>query len=192
MEILTIPLWNFDRETVHTIGKAYEFNEFIATLRIVDSIGDEFFTIAHPEHASVVSRIRDVGHKGDIVGHVALSLTAAYYTAIQRQFFWSYSLSILLMVGVLLVGTNALLRLFLKQPLRHFTDVVNAYAGGNAEAFTQTMPYIELQPFTGVLQKMGETISAQIRVLQQAEQKYRSIFENASEGIYRTSPVRFP
>ncbi|MDM8554477.1 ATP-binding protein [Desulfococcaceae bacterium HSG7] len=185
--MLTIPLWNFDRQAIQNIvGKGFQYNEFIATLRVVDGQGEEFF-MEYREQPQVVSRSRDVIYKGKIVGHVALALTSEYYTTIQRHFFWSYTLTILLIIGVLLIGTHGLLRLFLKQPLHHFTDAVTAYAGGDDKAFRQTMPYIELQPFSTVLQEMGTTISAQIRALQQAEQKYRGIFENATEGIFQTS-----
>jgi len=36
-DILEIPLWNLDRETAESIGRAYAQNEFVAELRIIGS-----------------------------------------------------------------------------------------------------------------------------------------------------------
>jgi PAS domain S-box-containing protein len=49
------------------------------------------------------------------------------------------------------------------------------------------MSFIEFQPFVAVLGEMGDRIKSQMTELQKAEEKYRSIFENAVEGIFQTT-----
>ena len=49
------------------------------------------------------------------------------------------------------------------------------------------MPYTEFRPLIDTLQGMGNEIQQQMAELEKAERKYRSIFENAMEGIFQST-----
>lgn len=67
--------------------------------------------------------------------------------------------------------------------------IVNHYASGDYSYTGKPVAFIELQSIINVLKKMGERIIEQLSGLKQAEQKYRSIFENVNEGIFQAAPT---
>ncbi|WP_051283735.1 ATP-binding protein [Desulforegula conservatrix] len=66
--------------------------------------------------------------------------------------------------------------------------IVSHYASGDYSYTGKPVAFIELVSIINVLKKMGQRIIEQLSGLKQAEQKYRSIFENINEGIFQASP----
>lgn len=159
-DILTIPLWTLDRETVTVIGKTYIQSEFVSSLTITSDNISLSLKSERPDTRSEISRRGDVVYSDERLGSVEISMTSSYYRALYRQLFWSSSLTILGMLVLLFFLTEGLSRQFLKRPLHQFIDLVNAYAAGNYEAFSQQITYDEFQPLIAVLKQMGESISS--------------------------------
>ncbi|MDP3480535.1 MAG: ATP-binding protein, partial [Desulfoprunum sp.] len=63
-----------------------------------------------------------------------------------------------------------------------------AYGSGKSSSTGNDMPFLEFRPLVGVLHTMGDEITSRIQELQDAEKKYRGIFENAVEGIFQFVP----
>lgn len=76
---------------------------------------------------------------------------------------------------------------FLVKPLQRLSQVVNSYAAGSYGLPKDQVSVQEFRQFVSTLGRMGEKITAQMTELQKAEEKYRSIFVNAVEGIYQSS-----
>lgn len=72
--------------------------------------------------------------------------------------------------------------------LRTLNTIVSHYASGDYSYSGKPVIFLELQSIMNVLRKMGQRIIEQLSGLKQAEQKYRSIFENVNEGIFQASP----
>ena len=159
-DILSIPLWTLDRETIMVIGKTYIQSEFVSQL----SISSENISLAlkseRPGTQSEISRQGQVVYSGELLGSVKISMTSSYYRSLYRQLFWSSGMTILIMLVLMFFLTEGLSRQFINKPLRQFIDLVNAYAAGNYKAFTQQTTYHEFQPLTVVLKRMGDTISS--------------------------------
>ena len=159
-DILTIPLWTLDRETVTVIGKTYIQSEFVSHLTITSENISLSLKSERPDTQSEISREGQVVYSGELLGSVNISMTSSYYRALYRQLFWSSSVTILIMLFFMFFLTEGLSRQFINKPLRQFIDLVNAYAAGNYKAFTQQTTYHEFQPLIVVLKKMGDTISS--------------------------------
>ena len=187
-DILAVPLWHFNEQVIEAIGTSYVHNDFIAALRIQSEVGNWDFTRDEPDATPVFSKTGVITYHGERLGEVTISMTSRYYTLLNRRFFESYTVTLLIMLVMLSLLSGGLLRQLLRKPFMQFIDLVNAYASGDEGAFSRHVSYIELQPLIAVLKQMGETISAQMRSLQQAEQKYRGIFDNAVVGIYQSTP----
>ena len=150
-EILSIPLWTLDRDTITVIGKTYMQSEFVSTLTITsENISLSLSAEERYAHAEI-TRSGKVFYSGELLGSVSISLTSDYYTILHRQLFLSYSITILIMLVLMFFLTEGLLGQCLKKPFLQFIDLVNAYAGGHHEAFTQQIPYREFQPLITVL-----------------------------------------
>ncbi|PID57053.1 hybrid sensor histidine kinase/response regulator [candidate division KSB3 bacterium] len=159
-DLLTIPLWTLDRETINVIGKTYIQSEFVSQLTIDSDNISLSLTSERPNTQSEISRQGNVIYSGELLGSVGISMTSSYYRALYKQLFWSSSITVLIILVLIFFLTEGLSRQFINKPLRQFIDLVNAYAAGNQQAFTQQVPYHEFQPLISVLKKMGETISS--------------------------------
>ena len=116
--ILEMPLWIFEEETVKDIGTFYARNELVAKLKIIDSLGGVVFDIDKEDDALLVSRTGEVLHNGKSAGHVEISLTSRHYEEINRQLLWSGIITILINVFFVIIVTGFLLRMFLKIRIR--------------------------------------------------------------------------
>jgi PAS domain S-box-containing protein len=165
-DALKVPLWSYSEETITAICTSYAQNEFVAKLLVEDQKGSEIFKKEKVDHRLVISRSKDIFYKDNLIGRVHIALASGYYTAVNRQLFQSFSLTILIMIGALLVTTGVLLRQFLKKPMSRFVKMVDTYAAGESGAFKQGIPYSEFRPLVNVLDEMGEKIESQMRSLQ--------------------------
>jgi len=186
--ILAEPLWTMDREFVNRIGDLYGQNELFDQLRIVDDKGNVSFALDRGSDGPLIWRAGHVRHNDQTVGTVTMALRAKPYIDANQRLLWTSIGNLLANIAVLVLATGFFLRKFLNAPLDHVGKIVNAYAEGRYEPLDHTMPFLEFQPLVAVLGKMGDQITSQMNDLQAAEKKYRTIFENAVEGIFQTAP----
>ena len=165
-DTLRLPFWTFNIEMIEAVGKSYSQNEFVARLLIKGDDGTEFFKKDLTDESFVTSRVKDIVHDSEVLGRVEIGLSSGYYFALGRQLFMSSSLTILSMIVALIVMTGLLLRQFLNKPMSGFIDMVQAYAGGESDAFKEGSPYREFFPLVEVLNKMGDKLESQMRSLQ--------------------------
>jgi methyl-accepting chemotaxis protein len=179
---LRIPIWNYSEETIDAIGVSYAQNEFIAKLLVEDQKGTVLFKTERIDQGLVVSRSRDIFYQNNRIGSVHIALSSGYYSAVNRQLFQSFSLTIVIMIGALLVMTGVLLRQFLKKPMSRFIKMVDTYAAGESDAFKQGIPYSEFHPLVNVLDEMGEKIASQMRSIRKLnEDLERRVEERTAE-----------
>jgi PAS domain S-box-containing protein len=185
---LALPLWNYDFETIQAVCRTYMQNDLIAGIRISDPRAQVDVNMVKPDAHPTMVRTVDLVHRDLPVGQVRISLAYGYLTRLNRQLFWSYALVILTNLVALVVLTGIMLRMALKRPLIRLNEIVDAYAAGDYHPSMAGVTHTELQPLVGTLNQMGRKIENHLSTIRKAEQKYRSIFENALEGIYQSTP----
>ena len=188
---LEMSLWTLDYDTIRIIGKAVSQNELVVKLIITTSQGSEtaIYALEKQHEPDLINRSERIFHNGNLLGAVELSLTKKLYRQNRKELLWSFAGITLLILISLALATGFLIRAFLKKPLDRLNAIVGAYAAGiyNA-AFKESIPFREFKSLGNVLVDMGARIEKQFKELKEAEDKYRSIFENAIEGIFQTSP----
>ncbi len=187
-DTLAVPMWDISRENVRDIGRSMSRNDYLARIIITDAYGGTWFSYTGENAGALVHREGPVIYDGEEIGRVAIALSAERFLKSHRWMLWSSVGIIVLVLGGLLALTGLFFRILLKQPLDQIGEIVTAYAEGRYDAAEREMPWVELMPLVEVLRKMGETITAQMAELTAAERKYRSIFENAVEGIFQEHP----
>lgn len=179
-DALRLPIWEINQETIKAIGESYSQNEFVAQLLIEGQDGLVFFQYNKPDEQSIVTRSKDILHDGQFIGRVQIALTSGYYKAVNRQNFWSFSLTTIAMIGALLIMTGLLLRQFLHKPMSRFIDMVNSFAAGQSDAFKKGIPYSEFVALVNVLDEMGGKIESQMQSLKLTQYAV----DSSSVGIY--------
>ncbi len=186
---LEVPLWTYQESTIKGISRFFVKNELVTGLKIIDSHGIVLFEMEKSPIAPAVKREKKIFYNHKIyAGKVFLTLSGAYYQRYNRRLLeWSL-LFLLIVLSVISLVAGLLFRLLLARPLGRLHQIVNAYTQGRYDSPPPMVPYAEFQPVVALLQTMGAQITAQIKALQAAEQRYRSIFENAMEGIFQSTP----
>jgi two-component system, cell cycle sensor histidine kinase and response regulator CckA len=185
---LILPIWNYDFDTIDAVCRTYLQNELIAGVNVVGHRGQIKVDMAKAEIEPSTVRSATLTHYGIPIATVKISLAPGYLTKFNRQLFWSFSLTILINLAILLIMTGFMLRMALKRPLDRLNLIVDDYAEGRQPSFNRDIHHVEFRPLVNTLDAMGQKIERQVSVIRKAEQKYRGIFENAVEGIYQSTP----
>jgi len=186
-DALKVPLWNYSEETIAAICASYAQNEFIARLLVEDQKGAVLFKKEKIDQGLVVARSRDILYEGNLIGSVHIALSSGYYTAVNRQLFQSFGLTIAIMIGTLLVMTSVLLRQFFKKPMSRFIKMVDTYAAGESDAFKQGIPYSEFGPLVDVLDEMGEKIASQMQSIRKLNEGLEKRVEERTAELRKLS-----
>jgi PAS domain S-box-containing protein len=186
-DALKVPLWGYSEETIAAICTSYAQNEFVAKLLVEDQKGSVIFKKEKVDQGLVVSRSRDIFYEDNLIGRVHIALASGYYTAVNRQLFQSFSLTIVIMIGALLVTTGVLLRQFLKKPMSRFVKMVETYAAGESGAFKQGTSYSEFRPLIDVLDEMGEKIASQMRSIRKLNEDLEKRVEERTAELSKLS-----
>jgi len=186
-DALKVPLWNYSEETIAAICASYAQNEFIARLLVEDQKGAVLFKKEKIDQGLVVARSRDILYEGNLIGSVHIALSSGYYTAVNRQLFQSFGLTIAIMIGTLLVMTSVLLRQFFKKPMSRFIKMVDTYAAGESDAFKQGIPYSEFGPLVDVLDEMGEKIASQMQSIRKLNEGLEKRVEKRTAELRKLS-----
>jgi PAS domain S-box-containing protein len=184
---LALPLWNYDFETIEAICNTYMQNDLITGIQVSDPRNQVKVNMAKDDAHPTVVRTVNLDHHGLPVGQVNISLAYGYLSRLNRQLFWSFALVILTNLVTLVVLTGIMLRMSLKRPLIRLNKIVASYAAGEYNPSMQDVTHLELQPLVNTLNQMGRKIEQHLSTIRRAEKKYRSIFENALEGIYQST-----
>jgi len=186
-DILVLPIWNYDYETIDAIGQTYLQNEHIAGITIVDSRDNTCISVTKPNTTPLMTRSAELFQYDQPMGSVEISLTSNYYNIWNRQLFWYFGLIILINLLSLIIMTGFLLRWSLNKPLKLLNRIVKSHAAKEDISIHENMPYSEFMPLIDTLEDMGNEIKLRMSELRKAEKKYRSIFENATEGIFQST-----
>jgi two-component system, cell cycle sensor histidine kinase and response regulator CckA len=188
---LETPLWEVDDDEVKSIGEVVSHDESIARLVIRNESGAVIYSNDKETSGDLISRsgkiIHIQGNQEKYLGDVSVSLTPLLYNESSRQLlFFSILIIFLILISVVIV-TFFFIRTSLNKPLKNLNEITDLFASGVYNISGHTLPYQEFQPFGRALTDMAEKIEGQIRMVQEAEAKYRDIFENAVEGIFQTT-----
>ena len=187
-DTLVPPLWDYDFETINAVCRTYLQNDLITGIQVSDRRGRLNISMVKENAPASFMRTVELTRLDIPIGRVAISMTHGYQSRFNRQLFGTFTFTILINLATLAVLTGLMLRMSLKRPLDRLNKVVDSYAAGEYRSFGQEVRYVEFQPLVNTLDQMGREIQKQLSTTQKAEKKYRSIFENAIEGIYQSTP----
>ena len=196
-EILSVPMWNMDERSIRAMGDVYIQSAHLESLYITESDGFVLYDFNRGQDAAPEIRRSQVVHYGDrVVGRVDAAFSLRGYEERLGQLAGGLLAIMMVVLLVLVTATGMLLRVLLRRPLRAFDAAMDHLARG--EFCSENDPIVhpaELADIATRFMFMAEQMQARESALQkmnaelrEAEGKYRSIFENAVEGMYQTAP----
>jgi|GEM_PF-3315252 len=187
-DVLEIPLWNIDHENIQKIAQAYADNELFESLEIRDDLNTLFFNYSRNRSAPVIRKSGKIFHDDWLVGHINMAFTTQGLIHRNHKILFSVLGILIIIVFSLTLVTGLFFKAVLGNLFRRLNALSNAYALGKDIMPEHEIPYREFQPLIGILGDMRDALNMQIVEIQNAEKKYRTIFENAVEGIFQSTP----
>ncbi|WP_316899059.1 PAS domain-containing sensor histidine kinase [Pseudodesulfovibrio indicus] len=195
-EILAVPIWNLDYDNARLIGSVYTHDDMVQGIRIYGSRNEVVF--AHEKFSGApadFSKIRSIVFEGRTIGRAEIDFTLAKEKKrLDEQMFVSIII-IVVAISVILAITGLLLRVFLNKPLMVLQSGIARVAKGDFSYDFGEVYHAELQEIAKRFRRMSIEIEGREnklqtmnKTLQEAEEKYRGIFENAIEGIFQATP----
>ncbi len=162
---LELPLWNYDDNTIGTIGRTFLQNELVVGLIIKEASGEVVSSFEKRHDPDVLKRAGKIYHRGELLGEVELSLTKRYAKEAGRRLLSTFAAIMLIVSLSFVILTYLFVRIFLRKPIDILDRIVGPYASGNYDVPMPELPYKEFQAFGRTLARMRETIRAQMKEL---------------------------
>jgi PAS domain S-box-containing protein len=183
---IALPMFNFEVETVRHIAKASLQSELLVGISVTVESSVVFEHL--PESMNgVFSRESNVVWQDESVGACQLMFTRTTIENARRS--WM-TLMILILAGVILtcvLAIHFILKSFLNRPLLHLTQGIQKIADGDYTNTLDRAPHSDINLIVDEINRMAAQIHKRSQQLVESEEKYRSIFENAVEGMYKAS-----
>lgn len=186
---LRLPLWFLHIDSITQIGRAYSTNRFVVGLAINDAKGKELYQYTAQEDSEQEEILlhRDISYQGEVLGTLTMTVTTHGLQEKTLGLLLFGGMVIVLVSLALAVLTGVSLRLFLRRPLQQLEEQVANYSAGDQASPAAQPPPREFVSLVSTLHEMAERIQSQVAELALAESRYRSLFENALEGMFRSS-----
>jgi PAS domain S-box-containing protein len=199
VEILGVPIWNFNEEQIEKIGRGYVKNENIHELKIMDPQGNALFYSQESENAGqLLQRKGEIRFRNQTVGRVSFSISLERYSQDLRRIRNSILTTLLVAMVVVLTVTGFLLRIFIRRPIMTLQEGINRIATGDYSYGFDEVQHVELAGIGRQFQDMAHRVkeretSLKMEVeerlraeasLRASEEKYRNILENMEEGYF--------
>lgn len=185
---LSLPLWYLHADSITEIAHAYAVNPLIVGLRIHDMSGKQLFSYSAPGVTGKdIRRQSAITHKGQTIGQLEMVVSVNPLESNLYQLLVLGGLACLLVSVALLILTGFWLRIFLNRPVQRLEALVENYSGGELPPLAEAALPNEFAGLEETLRSMASRIHKQVEELALAESRYRSLFQNALEGMFRSS-----
>jgi len=186
-EVLSVPLWMYDRETIGVIGKTYLLNQSVIEISIKNKKGVVLFHSKKQKGSPDISGTYNIFYADKPIGVVRISMSLEYYKSIQMSLFRSNSIMILVMISILFFVIIVLLQRLIRSPIQRFIGMTDAFAAGNRNAFDEHVAYVEFQPLVHVLKAMGDKITLQMQSIREMNRDLEERVHLRTSELYETN-----
>ncbi|MGF6595599.1 PAS domain S-box-containing protein [Paraburkholderia sp. GAS448] len=191
---LALPLWNVDRAAIGSQLAALAPNPEVVQFTVTAA---NYGVIAAAkgarriDPANDVVRVRPIEYQppGDAplekLGEIRVELSRAVATQETSDARRAILATIAAMVATLYVTTLYLLNRMVRKPINRLEEMVDRIAGGNLDARCAVESDDEIGRLAARVNAMASRLRESTMRLGESERMYRSIVENALEGIFR-------
>ncbi len=205
---LELPLWNYDLETVNKISKVILSTEFITNLQLKSNTGEILLSLAKDQRQSTQRRHIRIFYMNKHVGDVAVGLSDKWFKKQQHHMLLTGIITLISVVVSLVFAVSFVMKKLVTDPLDNFSERITSISKGDYKPSSECIKYRELavidDQFNRMAKEIGkreqsllganillkEEIEERVKVellLRESEERYRSLTNNISIGIFRSS-----
>ncbi|MBI3161326.1 MAG: GAF domain-containing protein [Chloroflexi bacterium] len=163
--VLSIPVWNLDKNSIEQICQAYLQAENVVGVRVLDDTGDSIYEKPTDE-ANLIVETRPIEFNGQQVGSVEVSVSTRQIDNLRSNIFLLMLSIVIVVVVTILISTWFLLQRFLSQPLSVLTMGIESFASGDYSQRLKPMEQKELNIISEQFNAMANQIQARDQLLE--------------------------
>lgn len=185
--VLAIPVWNLDKNSIEQISLAYLNAETVVALRVLGDTGNPIYELLTDEQDLIVEK-RPIEYNGQQVGSVEISVSTSQIAKLRRDIFFLMLSIVVVVVITIVVATWFLLQRFLSLPLETLTKGIESFAGGDYSQRLKPLEQKELNIISEQFNAMADQIQARDQLLEKRvadRTRDLSIASNVSRQITR-------
>lgn len=194
---LALPLWNIDSNSIQEQLEAVMTDPQVWSVDLyaqgngqpIASKKRDGPVVDGIEHSAKVVYVRDQQASAVELGRVRVVYTRYYLYRLLTNMRTLILASILFVLASLGVATYTLLRRMVQNPVAQLLAMTRRISEGDFDAGIPVSSRDEIgllgENFNSMTDKLRQTMER----LSKSEEKYRSIYENASEGLFQSSPL---
>lgn len=129
---IEISIWDFNQQAVEKISEVYFLSEDVSQLSIMDTYMDQMIIDKKkPDDSDLLYREASIIHRGVHIATVKMGLTKRFNKARLKGLFYSYVATTIIITIILIVMTDYLLKIFLKNPFNNLIFGMELVSQGN-------------------------------------------------------------
>ncbi|MBF0225694.1 MAG: response regulator [Desulfobacterales bacterium] len=184
--VLEAPLWNIDKPAINQIAKVYLKSGYIEGLSIKDKNFSYFETIPEDNTNYLIKEKKIIKNNIEL-GIVKLFFSIKRIKQTQEALIYSSFSIVTAVLLIIILSTTLIMRKLLANPIARLTEGIRSIADGNYENFLTPVPQTDINAIITEVNTMAQEIARRTEQVALSEAKYKSIFENALEGIFQIS-----
>jgi len=174
-----LPIWNFDREALEKITEAYFISGLVSELVITEG-GSRNVIIRRvaPGDLDAIVRKGDVFHQGEVIAHIELGLTKGYYKKRLESLIYSYMVTGLFLIIIVVFTTGFLLRVFLRKPFENLIHGIERISAGD---YSYNLAQVRHREFSLIVERFGnmaQTLHRREKSLESAKNYISDLFNS--------------
>jgi PAS domain S-box-containing protein len=180
--ILSVPLWNLDLQTIKNIAEAYQQAEKVVGIKIQDDT-DRVIYASSAREDHLITTGKRVYFQERQIGYVEISLSTSSIRSAQRNILVTTAITLLLVTLALLLSTGFLLEISLNRPLRALTLGIDKVASGNYAHILEHAPQTDIDEIVQRVNAMAGLIAERIEALRRERDVIGRIMQTSPVGI---------
>ncbi|WP_457573824.1 ATP-binding protein [Desulfolithobacter sp.] len=185
---LYFPLLHLDDQSIRNIASFYlDTNDYVTGIEVVTDFGDVVVDQVPASFDDLLIRTKTLYRNEKNIGSVTIYVSGETLLGRVKNVIRSVFLASILIIAVMAICTRLILHYLLNRPLEALIARIRRIASGDYTTPLQPVPHQDLNAIIEAVNSMAREIESKNRQLAESEKKYRSIFNNATEGIFQST-----
>ncbi|MCE1253213.1 MAG: ATP-binding protein [Anaerolineae bacterium] len=183
-EILSVPLWKLDNDTIQKIGQSFLQSEDVAGLRISDENNRLIFNSSSTED-DLIHTVAPIYYQGYIIGQVDVYISTSPILDLRLNIIRSTLLATIFVILTLRLVTHFMLQRFLITPMQDLIHGMDTIASGSDYHGLKSVPQQDMNQIVQRVNLLSYQIGERVEDLRRSEERFRQVITSISDIIYQ-------
>ena len=187
-EVLSVPMWNLDQESIEKITEAYLRAEDVVALRVFDADGVVIYEKTTDEENLIVET-HAIEYNDQVIGSVEIKLSQQRISELRDNFLFSVVGIAVAIVVVIFIATGIIFARNLNAPLAELSRGIDKIASGDYEHRLESVEQIDINAIVEQVNVMAEQIAERDKYLEQQVTERTQALEQRSAYLRTAAEI---